>query len=137
MLVFSVRAPEARSMIGEASLASFASDTLTRDQERSLWLHLAVAGRLVRDPDGVLQSATAGLHRLQKIHTSGPVVESLTMWEQILAAGPQATLDALTSRQGWAADLRQNTPFARVLTERERQDVVAAFRGHWRPTAPG
>lgn len=36
---------------------------LTRDQLKALWLHRAVAGRLVQDPDAVLARAASNLAR--------------------------------------------------------------------------
>ena len=109
--------------------------SLTRDQERSLWLHQAVAGHLVNDPDGVQERASRGLSRLREVHTEGPVVESLGEWEQIIGAGPGRVLEALTSRAAWAVELRQNSPFVGVLGEAERAVVLAAFRECWRRTS--
>lgn len=106
--------------------------TLTRDQERSWWLHQAVAGRLVADPVVVTERATQGLGRLQRIHPEGLVSESLGEWRRIIEAGPVRVLEALTSRDSWAVELRQNSPFAGVLTQEERSAVLAAFREQWR-----
>lgn len=47
------------------------------------------------------------------------------------AAGPDEVLRALTSRSEEAIELRQNSPFAGVLTEDERQASHAAFRDTW------
>ena len=44
----------------------------------------------------------------------------------------EAVLDALTSRTSHAVELRQNSPFAGVLSETERRDVLAAFATVWR-----
>lgn len=41
---------------------------LTRDQLKSLWLHQAVAGSLVADPDAVLGKAAENLDRLLVQH---------------------------------------------------------------------
>ena len=103
-----------------------------RDQERSLWLHQAVAGRLVADPEPVLERATANLRKLREVHSDGAVTRSWEEWEQVLARGPIRVLEALTSREPWARELRQNTPFAGVLTAEERTAVLDAFRRHWR-----
>ena len=109
--------------------------SLTRDQERSLWLHHALAGHLVTDPDGVVDRAAQGLSRLREVHTEGPVTESLGEWERILRGGTARVLEALTSRELWAVELRQNSPFAGVLTEQERAAVLRAFRDDWRRTS--
>lgn len=108
---------------------------LTRDQERSLWLHHAVAGQVVTRPGEVLAQAATTLDRLSALHGVGPVTESWLEWGRIFAAGVPRVLEALTSRERWAVELRQNTPFAGVLTARERSAVLEAFREYWRRTA--
>jgi excisionase family DNA binding protein len=118
--------------VRRADLDRFMGRFLTRDQERSVWLHSAVAGRLVADPDSVLERAADNLRDLRLVHARGVVTRSLDDWGDILAAGPLRTLEALTSRELWAVELRQNSPFAGVLTADERKSVLDAFREHWR-----
>lgn len=106
--------------------------SLTRDQERSLWLHRVVAGRLAVDPDEVLARASANLDRLQRAHPTRVASGELAEWRQILEAGVDAVSDVLVSRNPRAVELRQNSPFAGVLDEAERQAALAAFQDHWR-----
>jgi excisionase family DNA binding protein len=120
--------------IRRSDLDRLTGRSLTQDQERSLWLHHAVAGHLVADPGGVLSRASDTLRRLQEVQPRGVVRQSLGEWEQVIAAGPVWVLEALTSRDGRAVELRQNTPFAGVLSVEERRAVLAAFREHWRRT---
>lgn len=103
-----------------------------RDVQRLLWLHGAVAGRLVLDPDRVIAKAKANLSRLQSIHRRGRVASLLAEWSRILDRGVDAVFDALTSRTPRAAELRQNSPFAGVLPEATRNRVLEAFQSHWR-----
>jgi excisionase family DNA binding protein len=105
---------------------------LTRDQFKALWLHCAVAGRLVTDPAGVLSKARANLDRLRQVHRDGMAAMWLDQWQARLDDGVEAVLDALTSRAPHAMELRQNSPFAGVLPETERHAVLAAFTAHWR-----
>ena len=105
---------------------------LTRDQHRSLWLHAAVAGRLVRDPDAVLRKATRNLEQLHRVHADGSAVKWLDRWFAVLDSGVEAILDVLTSPDPEAVELRQNSPFAGVLSEAERQTVLRAFAARWR-----
>lgn len=56
----------------------------------------------------------------------------LAEWRQILEAGVDAVSDVLVSRNPRAVELRQNSPFAGVLDEAERQAALAAFQDHWR-----
>jgi excisionase family DNA binding protein len=108
------------------------SPSLTRDQFKALWLHQAVAGRLVADPEGVLSKARANLERLRQVHPSGMAAMWLDRWQVVLDEGVGAVLDALTSRSPQAVELRQNSPFAGVLPEGERHAVLAAFASSWR-----
>ena len=103
------------------------TERLTRDQERSLWLGHAIAGKLVTNPAGVLGRARANLARLQDLHPRGQARRWLDEWGRLLSGSPAAVLDALTSRSLRARELRQNSPFAGVLSDEERQQVLAAF----------
>ncbi|HEX6074203.1 MAG TPA: helix-turn-helix domain-containing protein [Micromonosporaceae bacterium] len=105
---------------------------LTRDQLKALWLHRAVAGRLVTDPGTVLSKARANLDRLRRIHPDGMAAVWLDRWRTVLEDGAEAVLDVLTSRAPNAVELRQNSPFAGVLSEVERRAVLAAFAAQWR-----
>lgn len=51
-----------------SEVLALASRALTRDQEQSRWLHHAVVGRLVAEPDIVLSRARQNLDRFLVIH---------------------------------------------------------------------
>jgi len=104
---------------------------LTRDQLKALWLHRAVAGQLVMDPATVLSKARVNLDRLRRIHPDGMAAVWLDRWRTVLEGGAEAVLDVLTSRTPNAVELRQNSPFAGVLSEAERRAVLAAFALQW------
>ena len=102
---------------------------LRREQLASLWLHRAVAGRVVQDPTTVLARARANLATLFRTHpAAGTWLET---WRHALDAGPEEVLQVLTSSTEAAAELRQNSPFAGVLDEVERRRVLDAFRRSW------
>ncbi|MFN0284488.1 MAG: hypothetical protein ACKVZ6_21255 [Kineosporiaceae bacterium] len=105
---------------------------MTREAERSLWLHLGVAGRLVLDPDAVVRTARDNLTRMRSVHPDGMSAAWLAHWAEIVDRGGDATLDILTFRSLHAVELRQNSPFAGVLTDDERTRAMNAFRTHWR-----
>jgi hypothetical protein len=109
-----------------------AAGRLTRDQERSLWQHRVVAGRLAVDPGPVLAQARKNLQHLSHIHPGGMTAQWLAEWQKVLDAGEDAVFSALTSPAPWAVELQQNSPFAGVLRPEERAAVQAAFRNHWR-----
>ena len=98
---------------------------LTRDQERSLWLGYAIAGKLTVDPRGVIAKARSNLAHLERVHSGGPSNRWLAEWEKLLDGPAAGVLDALTSRAPRARELRQNSPFAGVLSDEERHRVLA------------
>jgi excisionase family DNA binding protein len=120
--------------VRRADAIRLSGDSLQRDQERSLWLHRAVAGHMAADPTGVIARARENLRRLRQVHADGASADWLDRWETLLRAGPDAVFDALTLPADWAVELRQNSPFAGVLEPAERHAVLASFREHWRET---
>jgi excisionase family DNA binding protein len=100
---------------------------MDREQLETLWLHRAVAGRLVRDPRAVLAAAAINLRRLRRLHPEGREWEWLDRWDAVLEQGVEAVLEALTSSAAYAVTLREASPFAGILPDGERQAVVAAF----------
>lgn len=117
--------------IRRTDVEAFLRPALRRDEERSLWLHQVVAGRLATDTAGVMATAHANMRRLRQVHPDDMAARWLDRWEELLEAGPDAVFEALTSRARWAIELRQNSPFAGVLTTEERQAVLNSFRTHW------
>jgi excisionase family DNA binding protein len=105
---------------------------LTRDQERSLWLHRAVLAELATDPQRVLARARGNLQRLRGQHPGrGMTVQWLRQWQGVLDAGVDVLADVLISQGPTALELRQNSPFAGVISEEVRSRVLASFRRHW------
>jgi len=102
------------------------TERLTRDQLRSLWIGHAVAGRLVADPEVVVERARANLARLEDGSVRGQAVRWLEEWAKLLDGPVEPILEALTSRAPRFRELRQNSPFAGVLDDDERREVLAA-----------
>jgi excisionase family DNA binding protein len=100
---------------------------MDREQLETLWLHRAVAGRLVRNPGAVLAAAAINLRRLRRMHPEGRAWEWLDRWDAVLEQGVEAVLEALTSSAAYAVELRATSPFAGILPESERRAVVRAF----------
>lgn len=87
---------------------------LTREEERSLWLHRALMTPLMTSPDEVLDRARANIERWRAEHRSdGMTVRHLDEWERTLDEGLAAVLDTLVSTAPEACELRQNTPLCR------------------------
>lgn len=117
--------------IHRGDLEALAKPTLTRDQERTLWLHHLVAARLVSQPAETIDKARHNLHKMRLVHSSGMASPWINRWERILDEGLDRILEVLVSRSLDAIELRQNSPFAGVLSVDERQAVLTKFRSHW------
>jgi excisionase family DNA binding protein len=114
-------------------------ERLTRDQERSLWLHRALLGYLMTEPDQVLSRARENVDRLLQQRPS-MTTHWLEEWLRVLDGGVDEVAEVLTSRSPRAVELRQNSPFAGTLPQETRSHVLAAFIKHWRDShggAPG
>ncbi len=108
-----------------------------REKERSLWLNRLVVGELTRDPDRVLAIARDNITRWRDIHAGRPsILSSLDHWSEILDGGIEAIVAMLTDRTEEAEDLRQNAPFAGVLSQEQREQVLGAFRRDWERRRP-
>ena len=117
----------------ERLLGAIHEGKLTRDQERSLWLHRAVLAELVENPEDVLARVGGNLKRLLAQHPDrGMTARWLGQWQEVLDAGVDAMADVLTSQGSAALELRQNSPFAGVISEEVRSRVLASFVRHWR-----
>ncbi|ATG53107.1 excisionase [Brachybacterium vulturis] len=105
---------------------------LTREQEKSLWLHRALLGPLMIDPSTVLDQAQQNIERwLPKHRADGMAAGYLRQWKQILDSGVDDVVAVLVGTDEHSSELRQNSPFAGVLPEDDRRRVLSSFREHW------
>jgi excisionase family DNA binding protein len=123
-LPFSLTGSHRRISRADVEIYQSRSTRLRREEMRSLWLGYAVAGKLVADPEGVLTKARANLSNFQARHTRGQAVRWLADWAKLLDGPVEQVLGALTSRTPRAVELRQNSPFAGVLSDAERRVVL-------------
>ncbi|GAA3664816.1 helix-turn-helix domain-containing protein [Microbacterium marinilacus] len=106
--------------------------TMTYEQTRSLWLHRAVVGKLVLEPDRVLEKASENIARWRGRHRpDGKAVQYLDEWEQLISDGVEAVAKVLVDTGERARELRQNSPFAGVLSDRQRTQILDSFRADW------
>lgn len=111
----------------DVELARSGSQRLSRDQRRSLWIGTAVAGKLVTDPAGVLKQASENLAQMRSQHRRGQAQRWLKDWEHLLNGPLEAVVEVLTAKTPYAREMRQNSPFANVLTADERLQVIDNF----------
>ena len=105
---------------------------LSRKQERSLWLHQALLSELLTRPTEVLEKARHNLDRWRSVHRpDGMTIRYLDEWSEVLDSGLDAVIETLTSCTSKSCELRQNTPFAGVLSDETRVQVLRSFNQHW------
>ena len=102
---------------------------LTRDQRRSLWLSYGVAGKVVANPDETRTVALGNLERM-RARARGRALSWLDEWQRLLGGSVPDLLSAMTSRSPYGRELRQNTPFAGVLSDEERTALLEAWNAH-------
>lgn len=100
---------------------------LTSDQERSLWIAYAVAGHIVNDPSNALLLARKNLEAMRQ-SSRGQARIWLDEWETLVNGPLAELLSTLTSRSPKARELRQNSPFAGLITEGQRLQILEAWR---------
>lgn len=102
---------------------------LTPEREKSLRLHQALIGDLLVEPDAVVDKARENMARwLPQQRSDGMTAHYLREWEQILDAGLDRIIEALTSTDEKSCDLRENSPFAGVLSQERRAKVLQTLR---------
>ncbi|TIC88247.1 helix-turn-helix transcriptional regulator [Nocardioides sp. GY 10113] len=112
-------------------LRSTAAGEPRREKERSRWLNRVVVGELMLDPDRVIAIARGNIERWRDVHAGRPPIqEALDRWSEILDDGVEAIVESLTGSSEEAEDLRQNSPFAGVLSPEQRERALASFRAH-------
>jgi hypothetical protein len=103
---------------------SAGSHRMTRDQQRSFRLAMAVAGHLVTDPDGTRAAARAHLDSLSPGSSRRRGGKWRERWLALLGGPLDELLTALTADTVESRELRQNSPFVGVLTEEERTAIL-------------
>ena len=99
---------------------------LTREERRSLHLHRAIAEHLARDPERVLARARTVLGRMVARHPGAS--PRLQEWEEHLDSPLEELLEVLVDPSPHARELRHVTPFAGVLSARERAELDRSVR---------
>lgn len=104
---------------------------LTYEQERSLWLHREVLDQLMDDPDRVLSIARGQPRAIKHVYRSdGMAVRSFDQWQSAIDDGVEELVAFLSGTDERSSELRQNSPFAGVLSDEQRMKVLSSFRQH-------
>jgi excisionase family DNA binding protein len=112
--------------IKRADLEGFSAGSrgMTRDQQRSFRLAMAVAGHLVTDPEGTKAAARAHLESLSSGSSRRRGGKWRDKWVALLDGPLDDLLSALTADTVASRELRQNSPFIGILSDEERDAVL-------------
>ena len=92
-------------------------------ETRSLRMHRMVAERYRDTPEAVIQF---GLENLKKWQEQGGDCEDFRMWEEILRDRPQILPTMLCGSGEEAVRMRQSSPFAGLIPEDIRCQILAS-----------
>lgn len=98
----------------------------TRDQERSLALHVIIAEELRGRRNEVVDIAHRNIARMRARNPHASAL--LSEWEHILASSTQQIVCRMLDPSEHGRDLRQVTPFAGVLSPTKRTAFYRSFQ---------
>ncbi len=111
----------------EAESAAIPPYSSHRLQEaRSLVMHVLIAEKMLRDP-ALVEHARRNLRRW-KTRDAGDLPEGLRQWERILERPTTEIASIMTEPSERAAELRQSSPFAGLLSTEQRRRIREALR---------
>lgn len=105
--------------------------SLRPEQQRSVWLAWAIAGRIVADAETARALGRKNVEKM-RAHARGSSHAWLDEWTSLLDGPVEALLAAYTSPTERGSELRQHNPFAGLLTDAE----LAQVRAEWRRLHP-
>jgi len=85
-------------------------------------MHRIVAERYLENPEVVIEF---GLENIKRWQRQGVDCEDFRMWENILRFDPQRLMGTLCGTSEEAVRLRQSSPFAGLIPEDIRRQVLA------------
>lgn len=118
--------------IRHADLQRFVQPRLTVAEEQSLWMHYALATKLVVEPQAMLAAAAARLEAMRDRPSDDQRAKLYDRWQRLLDEGPSAVLDAITSRAPTSAGLRSASPLISLLAQEERAHLLKSFEAYRR-----
>ncbi|MCQ3812614.1 MAG: helix-turn-helix transcriptional regulator [Acidimicrobiia bacterium] len=98
----------------------------TRDQERSLFLHIAISQVLRSRGAEVIDIARCNILRMRSVNPHASAL--LDEWDRILEGTDNQIVARMLDPSEHGRDLRQVTPFAGVLSPAQRAAVYRSFR---------
>jgi excisionase family DNA binding protein len=104
---------------------------MNKQDTQSLLLAYAVAAEIVNDPTTAIAKAQSNLTAMMEAPHKGATRVWLSEWEKLLDGPVVDLLQALTATTQRSHELRQNSPFAGVISEETRRNALRLARvGH-------
>ena len=97
---------------------------MSKQDTQSLLLAYAVAGEVVLHPESTLKKARHNLEVMKSLAHKGSTRVWLHEWDKLLSGPLLTLLQALTATSQRSRELRQNSPFAGVLSEEARHRAL-------------
>jgi hypothetical protein len=95
-----------------------------RIDERSLAFHAAIAERIKNNPE-LINTAKETIARWEL--NSPHIVSLMKKWKDLLSGPIDILVQKITSQSEEMTNLRQSTPFTRILTPAERKKIYETF----------
>lgn len=106
--------------------------SLTYEKLKSLFLHKAVLDELRKDWDKYSAIAYDNIEKWKEFYRpDGMTVRYLDEWVKVLDKGFTAVSRVVLGVDEHSCDLRQNSPFAGVLSDEQRLMVLYKFQEYW------
>ena len=104
---------------------------MSREDQRSLAYHQALAAKLRKQPELTLEKAKRTLSKMSAKHPGANKL--LDRWRQWLELPPEALISRILDPGVEAREMRQVTPFAGLLSAKERTRILKRFRREYVP----
>jgi excisionase family DNA binding protein len=105
-----------------------AHSPLSRKDRVSLAIHCLVAQRWLCDEDNIRAHALKNIDTMRRANSDGTASVYLTAWSHLLDGPFEPLLATLTSLDESARDLRNVTPFAGVVPDEQRRELLRSVR---------
>ena len=105
------------------------TERLRREDRRSLRLSYATAGKIVSDPPAAIERARHQI-ALMRPTARGQARLWIDEWSGLLDGPLETQLATVTDPSLRGREMRQNSPFAGLLTDEERATIIAHWRSH-------
>lgn len=105
-----------------------AHSPLSRKDRVSLAIHCLVAQRWLCDEVNVRAHALKNIDTMRRANSDGTASVYLTAWSRLLDGPFEPLLMTLTSLDESARDLRNVTPFAGVVPDEQRRELIHSVR---------